>query len=202
MRLAQKSRAIGIHLILATQRPEVKVITGLIKANLPTRVALKVNSLIDSRTILDQPGAEKLVGKGDMLFLSSNSPKPSRIQSAYVSEDEVKKVVSYLKNNAEQELDTISLDPAAEGADPNSIYSATIDDEDEDELYEDARVAVVEAGKASTSYLQRKLRIGYSRAARLMDILEERGVIGPQDGSKPRQILKGAREEEELYEQE
>ena len=203
VRLAQKSRAIGIHLILATQRPEVKVITGLIKANLPTRVALKVRSLIDSRTILDEPGAEKLVGKGDMLFLSSNSPKPVRIQSAFVSEEEVKKVVGYLKKNAEQELDTISLDPAAEGADPNSIYSASIDDdEDEDELYEDAKVAVIEAGKASTSYLQRKLRIGYSRAARLMDILEERGVIGPQNGSKPRQILDGARTDEEApYEQ-
>jgi S-DNA-T family DNA segregation ATPase FtsK/SpoIIIE len=199
VRLAQKSRAIGIHLILATQRPEVKVITGLIKANLPTRIALKARSLIDSRTILDEPGAEKLIGKGDMLFLSSNSPKPVRLQSAFVSEEEVKNVVTYLKTNAEQELDTINLDPSAEGnADPNSMYAAHLDDEDdEDELYEDARIAVIEAGKASTSYLQRKLRIGYSRAARLMDILEERGIIGPQDGSKPRKILEGAPPDED-----
>lgn len=189
VRLAQKSRAVGIHLVLATQRPEVKVITGLIKANLPTRIALKVRSVIDSRTILDEPGAEKLVGKGDMLFLSSISPKPVRIQSAYVSEEEVKKVVKYLKEHALQELDTINLDPSGAKSDPDSIYAASIDDDDEDDLYDDARVAVVEAGKASTSYLQRKLRIGYSRAARLMDILEERGVIGPQDGSKPRSVL-------------
>ena len=206
VRLAQKSRAAGIHLILATQRPEVKVITGLIKANLPTRIALKVNSIIDSRTILDQPGAEKLLGKGDMLFLSNESPKPSRLQSAFVSEDEVGKVVKYLKNQEDlQELDTIDLNPQNDKAD-GAVFSSSFDDDDEDELYEDARMAVLEAGKASTSYLQRKLRVGYSRAARLIDILEERGVIGPADGSKPRQILEGMNEEvddeEEMVEDE
>ncbi len=207
VRLAQKSRAAGIHLILATQRPEVKVITGLIKANLPTRIALKVNSIVDSRTILDQPGAEKLLGKGDMLFLSNESPKPMRLQSAFVSEDEVGKVVKYLKDQDDlQELDTIDLNPQSDKADGAVFSSSFDDDEDDDDLYEDARMAVLEAGKASTSYLQRKLRVGYSRAARLIDMLEERGVIGPQDGSKPRQILEGMNEEmaddEEMMEEE
>jgi len=193
VRLAQKSRAIGIHLILATQRPEVKVITGLIKANMPTRIALKVNSQIDSRTILDQSGAEKLLGKGDMLFLSNESPKPRRLQSAFVTEDEVKKVVHYLKDQDDaQSLDTINLDPHGDKSDSDSIFASQIDDdEDEDELYDEVRVAVIEAGKASTSYIQRKFRIGYGRAARLVDMLEQRGVVGPGEGSKPRAILGG-----------
>lgn len=191
VRLAQMSRAVGIHLILSTQRPSVNVITGTIKANIPTRIALNVASQIDSRTILDQAGAEKLLGKGDMLFLSNESPKPVRLQNAFVTNDEVMKVVSYLKEQESlQSLDTIDLNPAGDKAD-GSVFSSTLDDEDEDDLYEDARQAVVEAGKASTSYLQRKLRVGYSRAARLIDILEERGVIGPGEGSKPRQVLEG-----------
>lgn len=191
VRLAQMSRAVGIHLILSTQRPSVNVITGTIKANIPTRIALNVASQIDSRTILDQAGAEKLLGKGDMLFLSNESPKPIRLQNAFVTNEEVMKVVSYLKEQESvQSLDTIDLNPSGDKAD-GSVFSATMDDEDEDDLYEDARQAVVEAGKASTSYLQRKLRVGYSRAARLIDILEERGVIGPGEGSKPRQVLEG-----------
>ncbi|MCA9366472.1 DNA translocase FtsK 4TM domain-containing protein [Candidatus Kaiserbacteria bacterium] len=189
VRLAQMSRAVGIHLMLATQRPSVNIITGTIKANIPSRLALQVASQIDSRTILDQVGAEKLLGQGDMLFLSGELAKPIRMQSAFVSEDELKRVVKYLKDQIDaQELDSIDLDDIA-GNNSESTFGAMIDDEDGDDLYEEARQAVMEAGKASTSYLQRKLRIGYSRAARLMDILEEKGVIGPQDGSRPREVL-------------
>lgn len=193
VRLAQMSRAVGIHLVLSTQRPEVNVITGLIKANVPARLALKVSSQIDSRTILDTGGAEKLLGAGDMLFLSSDSPQPERFQSAFISEDEVKRVVAWLRKQYENELiEDIALTgtPTVD----NAIFEATLggdmeDDENEDEMYESARLAVMEAGKASTSYLQRKLKLGYARAARLMDVLEERGVIGPADGAKPREIL-------------
>ncbi len=189
VRLAQMSRAVGIHLILATQRPSVNVITGTIKANIPTRLALQVASQIDSRTILDQPGAEKLLGQGDMLFLSGELSKPIRLQSAFISEEELKDVVEYLKNQSSaQELDSIDLDGKGED-NPDAFFESVVDDEDSDDLYEDARQAVIGAGKASTSYLQRKLRVGYSRAARLMDMLEERGVIGAQDGSKAREIL-------------
>jgi S-DNA-T family DNA segregation ATPase FtsK/SpoIIIE len=190
VRLAQMSRAIGIHLILATQRPSVNVITGTIKANIPTRVALAVASQIDSRTIIDTMGAEKLLGQGDMLYLSSDSPKPIRLQSAYVSEEEIKRVVTYLKEQDAHELDTINFDDTASVSN-DAVFNATIggDGDADDELYEDAKHAVIEAGKASTSYIQRKLRVGYSRAARLMDLLEENGVIGPADGSRAREIL-------------
>jgi S-DNA-T family DNA segregation ATPase FtsK/SpoIIIE len=191
VRLAQMSRAVGIHLLLATQRPSVNVITGTIKANIPTRLALQVASQIDSRTILDQVGAEKLLGQGDTLFLSGELSKPIRIQSAYIDENELKDVVNYLKNQSSaQELDSIDLDGKGED-NPDAFFESVVDDEDSDDLYDDAKRAVVDAGKASTSYLQRKLRVGYSRAARLMDMLEERGVIGQQDGSKPREILLG-----------
>ena len=190
VRLAQMSRAVGIHLLLATQRPSVNVITGTIKANVPSRIALQVASQIDSRTILDQVGAEKLLGQGDMLFLSGELAKPVRLQSAFISEDELKKVVTYLKNQSSaQELDAIDLDGNNGDSNPDAFFESVVDDEDGDDLYEDARIAVIEAGKASTSYIQRKLRVGYSRAARLMDLLEERGVIGPADGAKPREIL-------------
>jgi S-DNA-T family DNA segregation ATPase FtsK/SpoIIIE len=193
VRLAQMSRAVGIHLILATQRPSVNVITGTIKANIPTRLAFNVASQIDSRTIIDSPGAEKLLGRGDMLFLSSDSPKPIRLQSAFVSEEETKNVVAYLKSQAEaQSLDSINLDEKSGGTGDSFIGMLQDDDSgDDDDLYEDAKQAVLEAGKASTSYIQRKLRVGYSRAARLIDLLEEKGVIGPADGAKPRQILIG-----------
>lgn len=191
VRLAQMSRAVGIHLILATQRPSVNVITGTIKANIPTRLALNVASQIDSRTILDGVGAEKLLGRGDMLFLSSDSPKPHRLQSAFLSEEEIKNVVKYLKDQgAAQSLDSINLDEKSGGTGDSFIGMLHGDDSsDDDDLYEDAKVAVMEAGKASTSYIQRKLRVGYSRAARLIDLLEENGVIGPADGAKPRQVL-------------
>lgn len=190
VRLAQMSRAVGIHLILATQRPSVNVITGTIKANVPTRVAMAVASQVDSRTIIDTVGAEKLLGAGDMLYLSSDSPKPIRLQSAFVSEEEIKKVVDYLKKQDADMLDQLDLDEKAEGSN-DAIFSALTggSDDADDDLYEDAKYAVIEVGKASTSYLQRKLRVGYSRAARLMDLLEENGVIGPADGSKPREII-------------
>ncbi len=191
VRLAQMARAVGIHLILATQRPSVNVITGTIKANIPTRLAFNVASQIDSRTIIDAVGAEKLLGRGDMLYLSSDAPKPIRLQSAFVSEEETKNVVKYLKEQAAaQSLDSINLEERSGGTGDSFIGMLNEDSsEDDDDLYEDAKQAVIEAGKASTSYLQRKLRIGYSRAARLIDLLEERGVIGAADGAKPRQVL-------------
>jgi len=189
VRLAQMSRAVGIHLILATQRPSVNVITGTIKANVPSRIAFAVASQIDSRTIIDTVGAEKLLGAGDMLYLSSDSPKPKRIQSAYVSEEEIKKVVDYLKKQDAGLTDQLDLDETP-GNNADALFSSLTNDDDvEDDLYDDARIAVIEHGKASTSYLQRKLRVGYSRAARLIDLLEEKGVVGPQDGSRPREIL-------------
>lgn len=188
VRLAQMSRAVGIHLILSTQRPEVNVITGLIKANVPARIALKVASQIDSRTILDQGGAEKLLGAGDMLYLSGES-QPERLQSAFITESEVKKVVKYL---VDQYRDTIMDEITLQGGISNdkSAFEATLDGESEDdELYEDARQVVIDSQKASTSFLQRKLGVGYSRAAKLMDILEERGIISAGFGNKPREVL-------------
>lgn len=192
VRLAQMSRAVGIHLILSTQRPSVNVITGLIKANVPARLALQVASQIDSRTILDMAGAEKLLGAGDMLFLSSEMGKPNRIQSAFISEKEVKAVSQYLRDAYADELqDEINF--AADNP-SNAIFSASVESEDDfggddDELYEEARATVMGAGKASTSFLQRKLRVGYARAARLMDMLEERGVISAGSGAKPRDVI-------------
>ncbi len=200
VRLAQMSRAVGIHLILSTQRPSVKVITGLIKANIPARLALQVSSQIDSRTILDMGGAESLLGAGDMLFLSGEMSKPSRIQAPYISEAEVKSIVDYIAKHNEPTLAT-SMDMSEKTAGgTDAIFSSMIgggDDEDGDELYPEAKKTVIEAGKASTSYLQRKLGVGYARAAKLMDLLEERGVIGPADGAKPREII-GAGNADEL----
>ena len=197
VRLAQMSRAVGIHLIISTQRPSVNVITGLIKANIPTRVALQVASQIDSRTILDQPGAEKLLGAGDMLYLGGEMGKPVRLQSAFISESEVKRVVKFLHEQYKDEImSEITLgaptpeagSSAAFGSDMNLDNDSI---EDEDDMYEPAREAVIAAGKASTSYIQRKLGVGYSRAAKLIDMLEERGVIGPANGSKPREVIGG-----------
>ena len=201
VKLAQMSRAVGIHLILSTQRPSVKVITGLIKANIPARVALQVASQIDSRTILDGGGAEKLLGSGDMLFLSGEMSKPQRIQASYISEEEVKRVVSYIAKKSEGTLpNEINFDENASRANDPIFSSMDADGGyggEDDELYPQAKKTVVEAGKASTSYLQRKLGIGYARAAKLIDILEERGVVGPADGSKPRDII-GAGNADEL----
>ncbi len=192
VRLAQMSRAVGIHLILSTQRPSVNVITGLIKANVPTRVALQVSSQIDSRTILDAAGAEKLLGAGDMLYQGAEMAKPQRLQSAYITETEVKKVVKYLADTYKDEImGEINISGTEPGKD--AIFSASLDggDDDlgdEDDMYEQARDTVIETGKASTSFLQRKLGVGYSRAARLMDMLEQKGVIGPANGAKPREV--------------
>jgi S-DNA-T family DNA segregation ATPase FtsK/SpoIIIE len=199
VRLAQMSRAVGIHLILSTQRPSVKVITGLIKANIPARVAFQVASGIDSRTILDTTGAEKLLGAGDMLFLSGEMSKPRRIQGPYTSESEVKKVVSWIAKNAEgtlpSEIDFTESGKIGGGLD--TVFASMGDEEEDDELYGQAKQTVIEAGKASTSYLQRKLGVGYARAAKLIDMLEERGVVGPADGAKPRDVI-GAGNADEL----
>ncbi len=200
VRLAQMSRAVGIHLILSTQRPSVNVITGLIKANIPARIALQVASQIDSRTILDMPGAEKLLGQGDMLYLSGEMSQPNRIQSAYISEEEVKNVVKYLVEQYRDEVSyELNLTPETASSERNPMFDGSdvslgsdkesLDDSEDDDMYEEARRTVIEAGKASTSFLQRRLRIGYARAARMVDMLEERGVIGPGDGARPREVL-------------
>ena len=191
VRLAQMSRAVGIHLILATQRPSVEVITGLIKANITSRITFQVASQIDSRTILDTAGAEKLLGAGDMLFVSAEISKPRRIQAAYVSDKEVKKVAKFIKTQ----------NPAIAGEEPSPKIAQELEKtleqnpetdfmvSEEDPLYEEAKKLVIESKKASSSLLQRRLRVGYARAARLIDILEEKGVIGPGEGAKPREIL-------------
>lgn len=188
IRLAQMARAVGIHLIVATQRPSVEVITGLIKANITSRIALQVASQIDSRTILDAAGAEKLLGNGDMLFLAGDTGRPRRIQGAYVSEGEVKKIVEFLRDELPAaEHDDEIFAAHAEGEEVSDMDDS--DAGDDDALYEEAKELVEAAGKASASYLQRRLRVGYARAARLLDLMEQRGIIGPADGAKPRDVL-------------
>lgn len=189
VRLAQKARAVGIHLILATQRPSVEVITGLIKANIIARIAFQVASQIDSRTILDSAGAEKLLGNGDMLFQSSTITKPKRIQGAYVSEKEVSKVVDYIiKNQRVEGIDELSEQLEQDLEKEEAGGEEGFFSEDEDPLYEEAKKLIIETKKASASFLQRRLRVGYARAARLLDMLESRGVIGPAQGAKPREV--------------
>ncbi|MBI5207450.1 MAG: DNA translocase FtsK, partial [Candidatus Firestonebacteria bacterium] len=185
-RLAQMARAVGIHLILATQRPSVDVITGLIKANFPSRIAFQVSSKVDSRTILDSNGAEKLLGEGDMLFYSASTGafKPIRIQGAYISNKEINNVVEFVKKQgAPVYMEDILKMPVDEENSDDLGYSSN------DPLFEDAVKIIQNSDYASVSLLQRKLKIGYNRAARLMDILEKDGIVGPQDGSKPRSIL-------------
>lgn len=188
IRLTQMSRAVGIHLILATQRPSVDVITGLIKANTPARIAFSVASAIDSKTILDSAGAEKLLGRGDMLFSSAELSKPRRIQGAYVTDDEILSIVNYIK---EKYGSADYLAGITERQKVNGVGGVGLDGlmGDEDELMAEAQEIIIAAGKASTSLLQRRLRIGYSRAASILDMLEEAGIIGPANGSKPREIL-------------
>ena len=186
-RLAQMARAAGMHLVIATQRPSVDVITGLIKANVPSRIAFSVSSQIDSRTILDMGGAEKLLGKGDMLFLPMGASKPTRIQGAFVSDKEVENIVNFVKTDFSAKYDEDVIEHIENGVDDNS--EAEDKSSDWDELLPQAIEIVVEIGQASASLLQRKLKVGYSRAGRLVDQLEERGIIGPHEGSKPRRVL-------------
>lgn len=187
VRLAQMSRAVGIHLVLATQRPSVDVITGLIKANIPARVAFAVASQTDSRTILDQMGAEKLLGRGDMLFVTAEMSMPRRLQGAFIADDEIKRVVDFIKSKYEPADYDMSV---FERAASETRFSGGIPiDDDSDPLLPDAKEEILRAGKASASLLQRRLKVGYARAARILDLLEQEGFIGPGDGAKPREIL-------------
>ena len=192
-RLAQMARACGMHLILATQRPSVDVITGTIKANIPSRIAFAVSSAVDSRTILDMSGAEKLLGRGDMLFYPSSYSKPKRIQGAFISDEEVERLVDFVKlNNENSEINKQSLIAS-------QINNKEKDDNlDLDPLFADAINYVLGDEQASISYLQRKLKVGYSRAARIVDQMEELGIIGPHEGSKPRKLLKTKEEIDDL----
>ena len=188
-RLAQMARAVGMHLVLATQRPSVDVITGLIKANFPARISFRVATRVDSRTILDVMGAEHLLGKGDMLFLPPGSSRLVRVHGAFVTENETNEVVAFWKAQARPEYDqSYLLAPATEDGDPGE--SEAVNPEDQDPMYEEAMRVVMEMGKASTSTLQRRLRLGYGRAARILDMMYRDGIIGPPDGSKPREVLK------------
>ena len=201
LRLAQKARAAGIHLILATQRPSVDVITGIVKANIPSRIAFAVSSQTDSRTIIDMGGAEKLLGKGDMLFYPMGYNKPVRVQGAFVSDDELNKIVdfiikqsipvNYSEEVTEQELECDNKGHNAEDAGQNAPA--------EDELFEDALSLVLDMGQASSSMLQRRFRIGYTRAARLVDTMEELGIVGQSVGSKPREVIMSRKEAEERF---
>ncbi len=203
VRIAQMARAVGIHLILATQRPSVEVITGLIKANITSRIAFQVASQVDSRTVLDVAGAERLLGNGDMLYIAPNANKPRRVQGAFVKEDEVQKVTNYLRDqkdkfneeeSTEAEMQDFStpVDSPTQSIDFDNTGEGS---EEEDELYREAKNIAIKDRKASASYLQRRLRIGYARAARLVDMLEENGVVGPAEGAKPRDIYVSADEE-------
>lgn len=187
VRIAQKARAVGIHLVLATQRPSVDVITGLIKANIPARIAFTTASQIDSRTIIDQMGAEKLLGQGDMLYLTSEMPKPKRIQGAFISESETTKVADFIRMQRPPQYNAeIISQPVQLNGKGGIVADATDSDDD---MWRDAVHVVIEARKASTSLLQRRLRIGYGRAARLIETMEEQGIIGVADGSRPREVL-------------
>ncbi|MDX1932496.1 MAG: DNA translocase FtsK [Capsulimonadales bacterium] len=183
-RLAQLARATGIHLVIATQRPSVNVITGTIKANISSRIAFAVNSAVDSRTILDSVGADRLIGRGDMLFMPMDATKPMRIQGCFVSEQETESLVEYLKSQAQPSFEVLPSSLSLSDGDNDSGEEAA-----EDELFESAVKLVVSGGSASTSMLQRRFKIGYTRAARLVDLMEQRGIVGPLDGAKPREIL-------------
>jgi S-DNA-T family DNA segregation ATPase FtsK/SpoIIIE len=179
-RLAQMARAAGIHLIIATQRPSVDVITGVIKANIPSRISFSVSSQVDSRTILDMGGAEKLLGHGDMLYLPSGASKPVRVQGAFLSDHEVEAVVHYASSQGKADFREELVPEVDDSADGQEEFM--------DELYDQAVQIVLEAKQASVSLLQRRMRIGYTRAARLIDSMEAKGVVGPYEGSKPREV--------------
>ncbi len=199
-RLAQKARAAGMHLVIATQRPSVDVITGLIKANIPSRIAFAVSSQVDSRTILDMAGAEKLLGKGDMLFYPAGAPKPTRIQGAFISDKEVEKIVDFIKDNSSATYndDIIKQIENAGSTDKELAQQQQDDDDNTDPFLMDAIDVVVETGQASTSFIQRRFKVGYARAGRIIDQMEERGVISGFQGSKPREVLMSKERWEEL----
>ena len=186
LRITQMARAAGIHLIVATQRPSTDVITGVVKANIPSRISFAVSSSIDSRTILDMTGAEKLLGKGDMLFKPMGENTPIRIQGAYVSEEELQAIVDFVTNEQGVEYDN-SLTEEPKTTSASDDYQS--EEEYDDPLYTEIASFAVRTGKISASLIQRKYRLGYNRAARIIDLLEERGIIGPQNGSKPREVL-------------
>jgi S-DNA-T family DNA segregation ATPase FtsK/SpoIIIE len=189
VRIAQKARAVGIHLVLATQRPSVNVITGLIKANVPARIAFTTQSQVDSRTIIDQAGAEKLLGEGDMLFLTSDMPKPKRIQAALIGESEVSKVMDFMRMQRPPQYDDEVVSQPVQLNGKGGVVADTGGVDMDDDMWRDSVQVVIENKKASTSLLQRRLRIGYGRAARLIETMEEQGIIGPADGSRPREVL-------------
>jgi S-DNA-T family DNA segregation ATPase FtsK/SpoIIIE len=191
-RLAQMARAVGIHLVLATQRPSVDVITGLIKANFPARVSFRVATKVDSRTILDANGAESLLGRGDMLYLPSGSARVHRLHAPYVTEKEIEAVVEFWKAQGQAQYQEKFLELAKEDREGASAGgdSGEVSADDNDPLFNDAVRLVIEFGKASTSLLQRRLRIGYGRAAHLIDLMERDGIVGAADGPKPREVLK------------
>ncbi|OGY58800.1 MAG: hypothetical protein A3C03_00800 [Candidatus Colwellbacteria bacterium RIFCSPHIGHO2_02_FULL_45_17] len=198
VRLAQMARATGIHLVVSTQRPSVEVITGLIKANITSRIALQVASQIDSRTILDNAGAEKLLGGGDMLFISSDLSKPRRIQGSFISEEEIGAVAKFVKRENPSSGEVEFGGTEDKGLNNNKFEDFLGDDVDDD-MYEEALEVVKRAGKASASLLQRRLRVGYARAARLLDIMEDKGVIGPADGARPREVYMDFEKDEGEY---
>ncbi|MGI9028003.1 MAG: DNA translocase FtsK [Candidatus Saccharimonadales bacterium] len=190
VRLAQKARAAGIHLVLATQRPSVDVITGLIKANVPGRIAFTTQSQVDSRTIIDQVGAEKLLGRGDMLLLTSEMPKPKRVQAAFISDGETAKVVDFIKEQRPPQYDDeVVSQPVQLNGKGGIVADMDRGGEADDDLWRDAIRVIIEGRKASTSLLQRRLRVGYARAARLIENMEEQGIVGPADGARPREVL-------------
>ena len=191
LRITQKARAAGIHLIVATQRPSTEVITGLIKANIPSRISFAVGSGIDSRTILDQTGAEKLLGKGDMLFLPIGTNAPTRIQGSIITDDEIKKIIDFTVEQQKAQYDDslLNLDAVDTSSSSSGLADMSDTTDEDDPLYNDIVQFVIETQKASASLLQRKFKLGYNRAARIVDLLEERGIIGPQNGSKPREVL-------------
>ena len=191
-RIAAKARAAGIHLLIATQRPSVNVVTGVIKANIPTRIAFAVSSHIDSGTILDCAGAEKLLGRGDMLFRPVGANKPNRIQGCFVSDEEVERVVEFVKSGGKANYDdNVLLEIERQAAIEKQQRTGVVEEgaNDDDPVLDEAIKVVVELGQASTSLLQRKLKLGYARAARIIDQMEERGIIGGYEGAKPRQVL-------------
>ena len=197
-RLAQMARAAGMHLVIATQRPSVDVITGIIKANIPSRISFAVSSQVDSRTILDMAGAEKLLGKGDMLFYPSGAPKPTRIQGAFISDKEVEKIVDFVKNNGEATYNDEIIKQIENANSTDKEIDAADEDDDTDPLLMDAIEVVVETGQASTSFIQRRFKVGYARAGRIIDQMEERGIISGFQGSKPREVLMSKERWEEL----